>query len=72
MTLVACYLPHGTVVALWTNSGVFLSVFLARKYTMTLVFLNSSLNPIRYCWKIGEVRQAAKDIIRQVLCCPSC
>ena len=72
MTLVACYLPHGIVVALWTDSEVSLSVFLARKYTMTLVFLNSSLNPILYCWKIEEVRQAVKDTIRQVLCYSSC
>ena len=72
MTLVACYLPHVTVVALWTNSEVSLSVFLATKYTITLVFLNSSLNPILYCWKIKEVRQAVKDTIRQVLCCSSC
>ena len=28
----------------------------------------SSLNPILYCWKIEEVRQAVKDIIKQVLC----
>ena len=35
MTLVACYLPHGIVVALWTNSEAYLSVFLARKYTIT-------------------------------------
>ena len=72
MTLVACHLPHCTVVALWANSEVSLSVFLARKYTMTLVFLNSSLNPILYCWTIKEVRQAVKDTIRQVLCCSSC
>ena len=72
MTLVACYLPHCTVVALWINSEVSLSVLLARKYTMTLVFLNLSLNPILYCWQIEEVRQAVKDTIRQVLCYSSC
>ena len=72
MTLVACYLPQGIVVALWTNSEVSLSVFIASQYANTLVFLNSSLNPILYCWKIEEVRQAVKDTTRQVLCCSSC
>ena len=72
MTLVACYLPQGIVVALWTNSEVSLSVFIASQYANTLVFLNSSLNPILYCWKIEEVRQAVKGTIRQVLCCSSC
>ncbi|XP_078342962.1 melanocortin receptor 4-like [Oculina patagonica] len=33
-----------------------------------LVYLNSSLNPILYCWKIKEVRQAVKDTIKQFCC----
>jgi len=70
LTLVACYLPHGIVTTLWTNNELFPSVFLAAKYTITLVFLNSSLNPILYCWKIQEVRQEVKNTIRQVLCSP--
>ena len=69
LTLVACYLPHGIVTALWMKSELFPSIFLATKYTVTSVFLNSSLNPILYCWKIQEVRQAVKETIRQVLCC---
>ena len=35
----------------------------------TLVYLNSTLNPFLYCWKISEVRQAVKQTIRQALCC---
>ena len=69
MTLVACYLPRAIVASLSTHSELSSFVFLAGKYTQTLVFLNSSLNPILYCWKIEEVRQAVKDTIRQVLCC---
>ena len=71
VTMVACYLPRGIVAALSTNNELFLSVFLARGYTATLVFLNSSLNPILYCWKIKEVRQAVKETIRQIVCCSS-
>ena len=69
MTLVVCYLPRAIVAALSTHSELSSFVFFAGKYTQTLVFLNSSLNPILYCWKIAEVRQAVKDTIRQVLCC---
>ena len=71
LTLVACYLPEGILIALVTDLGTTpsSSVFLAYQYTATLVFLNSSLNPILYCWKIEEVKQALKDTIRQVLCC---
>jgi len=69
LTLVACYLPHFVVVlALWTNTGLSPTVHNAWIYTATLVYLNSSLNPILYCWKLEEVRQAVKDTIRQVLC----
>ena len=69
VTLVACYLPDGIAVALIANSGLSAPVALAHQYTATLVYVNSSLNPILYCWKIDEVRQAVKDIIRQILCC---
>ena len=36
------------------------SFFLDRESTVTLVYFNSSLNPILYCWKIREVKQAVK------------
>ena len=71
LILVACYLPDGIVVAFGASSGISTSVFLAYQCTVTLFFLNSSLNPILYCLKIDEVRQAVKDTIRQVLCCSS-
>ena len=34
----------------------------------TLVYLNSSLNPFLYCWRITEVRQAVKATIKKVYC----
>ena len=67
LTLVACYLPYGVVRALVISGGRSTSVSNAYYYVVSLVYLNSSLNPILYCWKIEEVRQAVKDTIRQVL-----
>ena len=64
LTLVACYLPY-SIVAPSSPSSTHPCAWI---YTGTLIFLNSSLNPIIYCWKIEEVRQAGKDTIRQVLC----
>ena len=69
LALIVCYLPEGIVGVLWTNSGLSSPVYLAGRYTTCLVYLNSSLNPILYCWKIREVRQAVKDTIRQLACC---
>ena len=68
LTLVTCYLPYGEVSSLKAKSGLSASLCHAWIYTATLVFLNSSLNPILYCWKIEEVRRAVKDTIRQALC----
>ncbi|XP_078352312.1 melanocyte-stimulating hormone receptor-like [Oculina patagonica] len=67
-TLVVCNLPFVVVDALATHSGLTSSVFIAKQFAITLVYFNSSLNPILYCWKIREVRQAVKDTI-QGLCC---
>ena len=68
LALVTCYLPFIIVAGLTSYSGVSSSLCYAWIYTATLFYLNSLLNPILYCWKIKEVRQAVKDTIRQMLC----
>ena len=37
-----------------------------RLYSWTLLFLNSSLNPIVYCWKMRHIRHAIMDILRNI------
>ena len=69
VTLVACYLPQAIPVVLIIHSERSSSVALAWSYTFTLVFLNSSLNPLLYSWKIEEVREAVKETIRRALRC---
>ena len=66
--LVVCYLPV-LFKPLIIHSEPSSSVSVAWSYVITLASLNSSLNPILYCWKLDEVRQAVKDTIRQALCC---
>ena len=63
LTMVACYLPYGIVVAMERHSP---SLNIAVRLAISLVFLNSSLNPILYCWKIRGVKQAVKNVIRQL------
>ena len=60
LALVTCYLPSGIVMVLPAN-GI---SYVAWRSTETLVYLNSSLNPILYCWKIREVKQAVRDTMR--------
>ena len=75
LTLGFCYLPVTLVRPLaiqGTIRGELSSaLYLAGVFTYTLVYFNSSLNPILYCWKIPEVRQAAKDTIRKLFCSSS-
>ena len=68
VTLVICYLPYGITAALTPQRGMPLSTYLARGFTLTLVYLNSSLNPLLYCWKITEVRQAVKETLQLHFC----
>ena len=70
LMLVACFLPRGAALAVLVTktAGLSPSVVLVNQYTIAIVYLNSSLNPILYCWKIEEVRQEVKATIRQVLC----
>ena len=68
VTLVVCYLPSGISVALTPQRGMPLSIYLAQNFATTIVYLNSSLNPLLYCWKMREVRQAVKETLRQLFC----
>ena len=71
LTLLACYIPYCVVTALATFIGLTPPLVLGWRFTTSVVFFNSSLNPFLYCWKITEVRQAVKDTIRQLVCCLS-
>ena len=66
LVFLACYMPffvnfiackiHGPSIA----SKKFFLV------SVTLVFLNSSLNPVIYCWKMRNIRLALMDILRKM------
>ena len=70
LVFLVCYLPqlchyfattiHGT-----NNTGRILS-----RYAFTMVFLNSSLNPLIYCWKMRHIRHTLMNMLRKML--PSC
>ena len=66
--LFACYSPFCIALISFHVEEEFLgnSIF---DFFLCLLFFNSSLNPILYCWKIREVKQAVKDTIRQLNCC---
>ena len=67
-TLGICYIPYNIAVFLTPRRGMPLSIYLARNFTVSMVLLNSSLNPLLYCWKIREVRQAVKETLKRLFC----
>ena len=67
-TFVVCYLPVTIAAALMPQRGIPISAYRAWHFTATLVYLNSSLNPLLYSWKISEVREAVKETLRQLFC----
>ena len=63
LVFMVCYLPNMCI--LWTiafTSEPVTSVIEA--YTWTLVFLNSSLNPLIFCWKMRHIRHTVMNILR--------
>ena len=62
-----CYLPlFICLVAIETvdNPSIALKRFFL--FSSTLVFLNSSLNPVIYCWKMRHIRQAVLNLLRSI------
>ena len=58
IVLVFCYTPRSLVAVL--KEDAFSSAAEVNIITVVIVFLNSSLNPLLYCWRIRELRTAMK------------
>ena len=65
LALVVCYVPYGVLLSLTTQRDS-AALYIPNAYGITLLYLNSSLNPLLYCWKIKEVRQAVTATFRQL------
>ncbi|XP_078344366.1 melanocyte-stimulating hormone receptor-like [Oculina patagonica] len=71
--LIICYAPFGLVLVVSaTQSELNESLNITTFFALTLVYLNSSLNPMLYCWKIRELRNAVKEIHRNLGFCKLC
>ena len=69
LALVVCYLPFiVSVITIQINGWSGKNASIVRISTVTLFYLNSTLNPIVYCWKIKEIREDVKITIRQICC----
>ena len=55
--LLVCYMPHLTSLLVVLVTGLSNSSRFALHFSGIAVFVNSSLNPILYCWKMKEIKQ---------------
>ena len=66
LVFLICYLPFlicMAVIRIYGSSIVLKKLFL---FSLTLMYLNSSLNPVIYCWKMRRIRHAIIDILRKM------
>ncbi|XP_068747148.1 adenosine receptor A3-like [Montipora capricornis] len=74
MALIICYLPYTIITLLLRFRTGRPSVWLlvAWRYAGTLLYFNSSLNPVLYCWKMRAVKNAMKETVQQICCLCGC
>ena len=64
--VLVCYLPLFCINIAVMISGESILLLVLCHFSMTLLFLNSSLNPLIYCWKMRHIRRAVMDILRNI------
>ena len=65
LVFLVCYLPYLICLVAQMNGP---SIVLKRYslFSFTLLYLNSSLNPVIYCWKMRHIRHAVVNILRNM------
>jgi len=66
LVLLICYLPYVVGLAAIELNGPSIPLKRFSLFSWTLVYLNSSLNPVIYCWKMRHIRHAIMDILRNI------
>ena len=66
LVFLVCYVPFFISEAAKKIHGPSISLSRFSLFSWTLLFLNSSLNPLIYCWKMRHIRHAVMDILRNM------
>lgn len=67
IVFLACFLPNFCCIMLLTSNRSKVSFILANHISGFLVLLNSSLNPLIYCWRYREIRQIVKNSVKKLI-----
>ena len=62
-----CCLPFLPSVMLYLINTSETSFLIAKSASPFLIYLNSSFNPIVYCWRYREIRQIVKSTMKKIL-----
>lgn len=63
IVLMVCYIPNSCCTILLLVDRSQISFLVANRVSLFLVLLNSSLNPLIYCWRYRELREIVKKMI---------
>ncbi|XP_020621155.1 alpha-1B adrenergic receptor-like [Orbicella faveolata] len=66
LVFLVCYLPIFICLAALATLGPNITLNRSLLFSCTLVFLNSCLNPVIYCWKMRHIRQKVMNILRNM------
>lgn len=70
IVFVTCYLPYLCSMIMLVAHGNSPSSFtIAQMISLFLVFLNSSLNPVIYCWRYHEIKKRVKSTLKKIVTC---
>ena len=68
LILMVCYLPISVILVYVVTSGSNnVKTHLLLNFSLTLVFVNSSLNPLIYCWKVKRIRPTIIGLLRNAV-----
>ena len=62
------YLPFLVFVGLYLSRQNHSEVALAFIFSMIFMFLSSSVNPLLYVWRINDIRDGVKQLLKNLLC----
>ena len=66
LAFLVCYLPNFCFLIVYLISGPSSSTTVLDLFSSTLLFLNSTLNPLIYCWKMRRIRLTILTILRNI------
>lgn len=65
--LAVCFTPYMCTVAVIEAEGISTESRISYEITATLIFINSSLNPLIYCWRLREINDAVRQTWRSLI-----